>query len=102
MSLPDPGSSIPNTASVKATEPDPDCTDETPEALCNDDDEDTPRPAEKPAPTTTAAPSARTVPAGPSGPLPRTGSAVLGLVVAGTVTVLLGVAVLASRRRAAR
>lgn len=101
VSLPAPGKAIPNVASVSAAEPDLDCSDEHPKALCNEDDEETPRP-EDPTSTTTAAPRATTPgsASGPSGPLPRTGTAVLGLVVAGAVTILLGATVLAARRRA--
>ncbi len=105
LKLPKPGQAIPNVAAVTAVEPDPDCTAETPDALCNEDGEDTPRPDDRPTtttPPTTAVPTTQTEPAGPSGPLPRTGSAALGLVAAGTVTTLLGVAVLAARRRAVR
>lgn len=103
VTLPEPGRSIPNVAAVTSAEPDPDCTDATPRALCNEDDEDTPRPeteVETEDPDTPAVPTSapRPAPSGPSAPLPRTGSAVLGLVVAGTVTILLGVAVLAKRR----
>jgi uncharacterized repeat protein (TIGR01451 family) len=93
VSLPAPGAAIPNVATVGAAEPDPDCTEATPDALCNDDDERTPRP-EEPDPTPTTP--------GPSRPLARTGSAVAGLIAVGTVTILLGVAVLAVRRRPAR
>jgi uncharacterized repeat protein (TIGR01451 family) len=107
VSLPEPGESIPNVAAVTGAEPDPDCTEDTPKALCNEDDEHTPRPhypapepdAPKP-PADRASPPAP--PKGPSTPLARTGFAVLALVVAGTVTTLLGVAVLATRRRLAR
>jgi len=95
VSLPAPGSAIPNVATVQALEPDPDCTDATPAALCNDDDEQTPRPRSPRPPTDVATP-------GPSGPLPRTGTAAVGLVATGTAAILLGMAVLAARRRATR
>jgi uncharacterized repeat protein (TIGR01451 family) len=104
VTLPEPGRSIPNVAAVTGAEPDPDCTDQGPKALCNQDDEETPRPDDTEVKTEgpddrrppTSAP--QPAPSGPSAPLPRTGSAVLGLVTAGTVTILLGVAVLARRR----
>ncbi len=98
VSLPAPGSVIPNVASVHAAEPDPDCTAKTPEARCNDDDEQTPRAREPRSPRTVATPA----PAGPRGPLPRTGVAIVGLVAAGIATFVLGAAVLVGRRRAVR
>jgi uncharacterized repeat protein (TIGR01451 family) len=103
VSLPPPGADIPNTATVQGAEPDPDCTGETPEAACNHDDEQTPRPehhAAPPAPTSPPGPDRADAP-GPGGPLPRTGFTVAGLVAAGAVTISLGAAILAARRRAA-
>ena len=107
IDLPEPGEAIPNVATVTGSEPDPDCTDETPDALCNEDDEQTPRP-EDPAATTTT----RTKPAPKgatpvevrrtSGPLARTGSELMGVALVGLGTAVLGALVLIGRRRAAR
>ena len=99
--LPEPGGSIPNVAAVTAAEPDPDCGGATPDARCNEDEEETPRPGD-PVSTTTDAPSAPAADgSAPSsgGPLPRTGTSVVGLVAAGAVAVLLGATVLAARQR---
>lgn len=98
--LPEHGQTIPNVATVTGAEPDPDCSDATPKALCNQDDEETPR-LDEPAsvsPTSVDPPA----PARASGVLPRTGTTVLGLVAAGTVVILLGATVLAARKRMAR
>lgn len=43
-SLPEPGAAIPNVASIGGEQPNPDCDDQTPDALCNEDDEETPHP----------------------------------------------------------
>jgi uncharacterized repeat protein (TIGR01451 family) len=117
VTMPEAGKDIANTASVTAAEPDPTCDDAHRDALCNQDDEHTPRPedvvtttSEAPGPdrTTVDAPP----PSSPSGPattgsssngfLPRTGASVLGLIAAGTVVILLGASVLAARRRVTR
>jgi len=117
VTMPEPGESIPNIATVTAAEPDPDCTDAAPQARCNSDDEETPRPEGATTTTTTttttkapvvdepevappsASPSAPSS-ASSSGFLPRTGTTVVGLVVVGTVVILLGATVLAARKRA--
>ncbi|MGN6694612.1 MAG: hypothetical protein ACTHN0_10585 [Aquihabitans sp.] len=114
VTMPDPGTDISNTAAATALEPDPTCDDAHPDALCNEDDEHTPRPEEAttttegPVEDTTGAPApgspSTPVSTGPasSGFLPRTGTTVLGLVAAGTVVILLGATVLAARKRVAR
>ncbi|WP_426570719.1 DUF7507 domain-containing protein [Aquihabitans sp. McL0605] len=104
--LPERGGEIPNVATVAGAEPDPDCTSATPHARCNHDDEHTPWVEE----TATTRPPATTPPAPPSppavvarsGPLPRTGASIIGLVALGTTAVAGGALVLASRRRIAR
>lgn len=108
VSLPEPGETIPNVATVHATEPDPDCSRETPTARCNHDGEETPR-AEAATTTTTttatAAPTtttpARVLDHTPSAPLVRTGAQLAGLVGLGTAAIAAGVGLLAARRRAA-
>ena len=109
VTVPEPGESIPNTATVTAAEPDPDCTDAAPQARCNSDDEETPRPEDAQTTTTTKAPVVDEPEVAPpsapssassSGFLPRTGTTVAGLVVVGTVVILLGATVLAARKRA--
>jgi uncharacterized repeat protein (TIGR01451 family)/LPXTG-motif cell wall-anchored protein len=92
--LPQPGGSIPNLATVRGGEPDPDCDRTTPDARCNHDEEDTPR-AEPPT-------IAERPPSTPIGALPRTGATVVGLVAVGAATVVIGAVVLVVRRRAAR
>ncbi|MCU1371873.1 MAG: hypothetical protein JWO77_3067 [Ilumatobacteraceae bacterium] len=101
VALPPAGETILNTAEVEAREPDPDCTDDNPKARCNHDDEETPR-HDDPPPTTTTAASPKAPPRGPSGPLPRTGFGAAGLIMAGTIVLASGAAVLAGRRRFAR
>jgi uncharacterized repeat protein (TIGR01451 family)/fimbrial isopeptide formation D2 family protein/LPXTG-motif cell wall-anchored protein len=44
LKLPDPGKTIPNVATITGNEPQPDCDDEHPNALCDTDDEETPGP----------------------------------------------------------
>jgi uncharacterized repeat protein (TIGR01451 family) len=103
VELPDVGDEIPNVASVRAAEPDPDCVEATPDARCNEDDELTPRPdptvgttaPEKPAPVPAATAGEPTT----RGDLVRTGSTVVALVVAGIGAIVVGTWVLVSRKR---
>ena len=110
VKLPPVGRSIPNTATVAAIEPDPDCTPATPDARCNHDDEHTPRttPTRAIAPTTTtspttAPPAAPTPPTPtsrrPHAPLVRTGSSLGGALAVGIIAIASGATVLAGRRR---
>ena len=107
--LPEAGTAIPNVATVAAAEPDPDCDDGHPEALCNADDEDTPR-AEDPAVTTTTATPTTAAPTHPSADAPppdpgtivRTGIDVSLLVGIAIAALGVGIAALAIRRRRRR
>ncbi|MEZ5137556.1 MAG: LPXTG cell wall anchor domain-containing protein [Acidimicrobiales bacterium] len=45
VALPGAGASIPNVATIGGDQPNPDCDDQTPDARCNQDDEQTPQPA---------------------------------------------------------
>jgi uncharacterized repeat protein (TIGR01451 family) len=118
--LPGVGKTIANTAGIEGEQPNPDCTDAAPDALCNHDDEETPQPSEPtPTTTTTSAPTTTsttepatttepvvpTTPAPPSPPrarLARTGAAVGALVTVALVTIGVGATVLIGRRRATR
>lgn len=111
--LPDPGAAIPNLATVSGDQPDPDCVDTTPGALCNQDDEDTPRADDPvttttpPATTTAPVPTTAPHPPAPRAPAPskrptlaRTGSDVTGPIGAGALLAVTGALALhASRRR---
>ncbi len=107
--LPEAGTAIPNVATVAAAESDPDCDDGHPEALCNADDEDTPR-AEDPAVTTTTATPTTAAPTHPSADAPqpdpgtivRTGIDVSLLVGIAIAALGVGIAALAIRRRRRR
>jgi large repetitive protein len=99
VTLPPPGQEIPNTAVVRADQPDPDCAPPTPDARCNRDHERTPRrgPAPAPAPRKPSPAPPRT------GNLPITGLAGVGLVFGGLALLSLGgVAVRSSWRRTHR
>jgi uncharacterized repeat protein (TIGR01451 family) len=105
VALPEAGEEIPNLAAVHGAEPDPDCTDETPDARCNADEERTPR-AEEPTPTTTTEPTTSTVPEDgprravtPRGDLVRTGATVVLLAAIGVGSIALGTWMMAARRR---
>ena len=76
---------IRNVGRITGDNPNPDCSSDRPDALCNDDPELTPvrRPASPP----------------PSGWLPRTGSSVVKLVIAGAALVGGGYLFLSARRR---
>lgn len=99
LALPPPGRSIPNTATVRADEPDPDCGPTTPNVGCNHDTERTPRP---PARALAARPPSRAGTTGPSavpGSLVRTGVGLVGLVVLGLTLCAGGATVLRERAR---
>lgn len=98
--LPDADASIPNVATVRGTEPDPDCTDATPEALCNHDDEHTPR-------ITTTVDHRVTVPDAPPAPtqpgtLPFTGAPIRTSMGVGALLLATGAMALRGSRWARR
>jgi uncharacterized repeat protein (TIGR01451 family) len=111
VELPEPGRSIPNVASVAGAEPDPDCVEPTPDAACNEDDEDTPRPGAPPVGPPETPRTAPTAPgAGPATPtptptsdgwLPVTGASTRAWIAIGVTLVGGGsaVSVLAAKRR---
>jgi uncharacterized repeat protein (TIGR01451 family) len=97
-SLPDPGRAIPNTATVRADAPDPDCGPTTPEAGCNHDTERTPRPVDGPARHLAAGPS-RPTPPGGVGSLVRTGVGLVWPAALGLGLCAAGATVLRERAR---
>lgn len=91
--LPPVGGSIPNVATVRADEPDPDCTDGTPDVLCNADDEHTPRAVPPAAPPKRADPPAT---------LARTGATIAPVAGVGLVLLFGGGVLLLGRARRRR
>jgi uncharacterized repeat protein (TIGR01451 family) len=105
VSLPEEGDAIPNVARVTAAEPDPDCTEATPEARCNEDEETTPWTRVEDTPPVTPTTEASIVPAAPissdapDDPLVRTGVEVVALAATGVGAIALGTWAIAARRR---
>jgi uncharacterized repeat protein (TIGR01451 family)/LPXTG-motif cell wall-anchored protein len=118
--LPADDAPIPNLATVFGDEPDPDCTAATPDAACNQDDEETPQepetvppcdvdpngpgcPPTTTAPTTTAPPKpAPRQPTRTAGSLPVTGTDAMWLGAIGTTLLAAGALALRARGRRQR
>jgi uncharacterized repeat protein (TIGR01451 family)/LPXTG-motif cell wall-anchored protein len=94
VKLPASGKQVHNVASIDGDNPNPDCKAPTPNALCNEDPEDTPY-----TPPTPPAPPGVHIP-GTNATLPRTGASVLGLVAIGLTLIVAGGFFMVTRRRA--
>jgi uncharacterized repeat protein (TIGR01451 family) len=99
LALPAPGRSIPNTATVRADEPDPDCGPTTPQVGCNHDTERTPRPPARALAARPPSKAGTTGSSGVPGSLVRTGVGLVGLVVLGLTLCAGGATALRERAR---
>ena len=105
VKLPAEGGEIPNVAVVTAAEPDPDCGELTPDALCNTDEEQTPWVPTVVLDTPTTVPVTSPAPTSPAprttggSPLPRTGRDLTAVAVAGLALIGSGTAAMTVRRR---